>query len=108
MIRLRKRAGQRYRNNLDMYEGQIYDSSHIVGLNVINENLRKRFSQEFIDNCASLVHDIDEHSPLTQPEVGNQEYFHMCYLANVLAHQKKNRLIGRFGSNHRNELYSQA
>ena len=45
MIRLRKKAGTRYSSNLDMWpleNGQVYDSSHIVGIQVISDQVRRR------------------------------------------------------------------
>ena len=40
--KLRKQTGQRMGQYLDMYEGHVYDSSHIIGARIIKHFLRKK------------------------------------------------------------------
>ena len=35
----------------------------------------------------------------------DDEYFHMSYLAIILSHKNKNKLIETYGNNHYKELY---
>ena len=41
-------------------------------------------------------------------KTGEGEFFHMTYLANILTHPKKNRLILLFGNYHYEKLYKEA
>ena len=41
-------------------------------------------------------------------KTGEGEFFHMTYLANILPHPQRNKLIQLFGNQHYEKLYSQA
>ena len=63
---------------------------------------------DLVEQSKNLSKDSIRSSKLSLRKDGREEFFHMCYIANILPHPQKNKLIEIYGNNHYKELYLQA
>ena len=60
---------------------------------------------DLVEQSKNFSQDSIRSSKLSSRKDGREEFFHMCYIANILPHPQKNRLIEIYGNNHYKELY---